>query len=99
LQTGHLLSPMFLAWTHAGFRQVMLRHKIKYVVLPLLIMAVCASIGYFASLGLTHYRPDINLQPQLGEPIDIKNPLVIMVWIYLLWNAYHFAMQNFGILS
>jgi hypothetical protein len=23
----------------------------------------------------------------------------MLVWIYMIWNAYHFGMQNFGVFS
>jgi hypothetical protein len=99
LQNGHLLSPIFLAWSHRGFRGIMLRHKFKYIVTPLLIVASLTLTGFFASQGFTQYRPDLSLMPQLKGPIDYRNPYVIMIWIYMIWNMYHFGMQNFGILS
>jgi hypothetical protein len=30
---------------------------------------------------------------------DLSNPFPILVWVYLIWNGYHFGMQNFGVLS
>ena len=33
LETGHLLSPIALAWSHKGFRRVMLERKGKFILL------------------------------------------------------------------
>jgi hypothetical protein len=28
--------------------------------------------------------------------IDLGNPFPILVWVYLIWNGYHFGMQTVG---
>jgi hypothetical protein len=30
---------------------------------------------------------------------DLSNPFPILIWVYLIWNGYHFGVQNFGVLS
>ena len=29
---------------------------------------------------------------------DLSNPFPILVWVYMVWNAYDFGGQNFGVL-
>ena len=99
LQTGHLLSPIMLAWAHAGFRRVMLAQKTKYIGVPLLVLAIPTAIGGVAGEGLTEYRPNLSLAAQINGWPDWKNPYLIMIWVYMIWNIYHFGMQNFGVLS
>lgn len=102
MQTGHLLSPMGLAWTHEGFRRIMRRHAAKYVSLPLGILAGATAVAY----GSSFYLPDIRFNPASFSLLvrsttlaEFKNPFMAMVVIYSLWNAYHFGKQAFGIMS
>jgi hypothetical protein len=99
LQTGHLLSPIVLAWAHAGFRKIMLMQRVKYIGVPLLVLAVPTAIAAVASRGLTEYRPNLGLAPQINQWPDWKNPYLMVIWVYAVWNIYHFGMQNFGVLS
>jgi hypothetical protein len=96
LETGHSLSPIALASSHNGFRRIMLERKAKYILLPTLIFTGSVLIGGLTSLGLTDYRPGPHHMFHINS---WKNPFPIMVWVYMVWNAYHFGMQNFGVLS
>jgi len=96
LETGHALAPIVLAWSHGGFRQIVLEHKPRYILLPTLIIMGSVLIGGITSLGITDYRPGPH---QMFQIDSWRNPFPIMVWVYILWNAYHFGMQNFGVLS
>ena len=98
LQTGHLLAPIALAWSHAGFRQLMLCHRVKYLAVPLGILSATIGIAIFASPG---YRLDITLSamPRIRVPRDLADPFTAMFLVYAAWNVFHFGMQNFGILS
>jgi hypothetical protein len=106
LEIGHSLSPIVLAWLNAGFRRRMLERKGKYIVLPSAIFVLYLAVGVAAGSGLTAfvYRPlgmyavDQRLEP-VWQEVSLANPLPIVVWVYVVWNAYHFAMQNFGVLS
>lgn len=101
MQTGHVLAPMGLAWSHDGFRQIMLQRRGKYVALPLAILAVGTGVAYGSSL----YFPDLHFNPASfslsGSPTlaEFKNPFMAMFLIYGLWNAYHFGKQAFGVMS
>jgi hypothetical protein len=96
LETGHSLSPIVLAWSHGGFRRIMVERKAKYILLPTLIFSGSALVGCLTSLGLTDYRAGPH---RMFEVAGWSNPFPIMVWVYMIWNAYHFGMQNFGVLS
>ena len=96
LETGHALSPIVLAWSHTGFRQIMLERKDKYILLPTVIFTSSVLIGGLTSLGLADYRPGPHHMFQITS---WRNPFPMMVWVYMVWNAYHFGMQNFGVLS
>jgi hypothetical protein len=97
LETGHSLSPIVLAWTHGGLRSIMLRQARKYVSLPTAIFLLSLAVGIATSRGWTSY--DFSIPHQVNRITDLTNPLPILVWIYWLWNIYHFAMQHFGVLT
>jgi hypothetical protein len=98
LEHGHFLSPMALAWSHAGFRGLMLRQPIKYIGLPIALILTTTSIGIATTLfGDLHV--DIGMKVRVHDFADYKQPFVMMVVLYWFWNAYHFGMQNFGVLS
>jgi hypothetical protein len=54
------------------------------------------SIGIITSLGWSSYVPGPYHSKQIT---DLSNPFPILVWVYVIWNGYHFGMQNFGVLS
>ena len=54
------------------------------------------AVGAATSLGLTSY---IKKSHHMFLLTDLSNPFSILVWVYMVWNAYHFGMQNFGVLS
>jgi hypothetical protein len=96
LETGHSLSPIALAWTHGGFRRMMLCNPRKYLWLPAGVFGLILVIGVATSCGLTSYEPGPH---QVFHLTDWTNPFPVMVWIYWLWNIYHFGMQHFGVLA
>lgn len=97
LQDGHLLAPMALAWGHKGYRDQVMRPKPwKYAALPAAIVLGCAGVG-LALGGSLHINPSlINWHPDYR---DLNSPLVDLLAIYIVWNVWHFASQNYGILS
>jgi hypothetical protein len=96
LATAHLLSPIVLTWGDKELRRRALGAPRKYVMLPLAILAVCAIIGLSApSLPAS----DLNFSSVRITPDSYHNPLVVLLGIYVIWNAYHFGKQNFGVLS
>jgi hypothetical protein len=99
-QTGHLLSPMALAWSHGGFRVYMLHRKTKFIAVPVTILLGSLIIGWIGSLTLPvlHFDP-VNFALVSPPSNKLYNPFMLMAMTYMLWNAYHFFRQAFGILS
>jgi hypothetical protein len=99
LEHAHFLSPMALAWSHTGFRQVMLRrHPTKYIGIPIALILGTTAIGVATSFS-ADLHVDIGLNVKVYNLVDYTQPFVIMVVSYWCWNAYHLGMQNFGVLS
>jgi hypothetical protein len=69
IQTGHQLSPVALAWSNGGFREMMLAQPVRYLLIPAVAFASAVTLPF-------HW---------------IAN-------VYTAWNAYHYGMQNFGVL-
>src|ERR1700719_392002 len=96
LDNAHRLSPIVTAWSHRGFRAVMLTNTWKTIGLPALLLTVGTAVGAMTSLGLTSF---VYVKGRQWIITDVTNPFPVLVWIYTIWNIYHFGMQNFGILS
>src|SRR5271165_1132388 len=101
-QTGHLLSPMALAWSHDGFRANMLRRPVKFVALPIAVLACSTVAGLVGSWTLPVLRFDpINFAIAAGPTtwVQFRNPFMSLVALYAAWNTYHFGKQAFGVMS
>jgi hypothetical protein len=101
-QTGHLLSPMALAWGHDGFRALMLRRPMKYIALPAAILIGAALVGVIAGRHVPNLHFNSNSFSLAAGPttlVEFKNPFMAMVAVYATWNAYHFGKQAFGVMS
>lgn len=101
-QTAHLLSPMALAWSHDGFRALMLRRPIKYITLPAAILIGAVLVGVIAGrhVASLHFNPNsFSLATGPTTLAEFKNPFMAMVAVYAAWNAYHFGKQAFGVMS
>jgi hypothetical protein len=96
---AHFLSPMALAWTHSGFRALMLRRRMKFIGVPLAIIATTTTIGVLTSLYVPDLNVDVGLRVRVYGSADYDQPFVMLVVLYFLWNNFHFGMQNFGVLS
>jgi len=96
LNGGHLLAPVAMAWSHDGFRQIMLAQKMKYVLIPAAIVVMGGVFG--ATVGKTFQVNPITLSVKVGDWSDYARPLVALLPLYFVWNAYHFCMQNYGFL-
>jgi hypothetical protein len=95
LETGHSLAPIILAWTHRGFRrEVILANPQKYILLPAALFGVAAAIGIATSLGWTSYSPG---RGQMFHLTEWANPFPVVMWVYWIWNIYHFGMQHYGV--
>lgn len=104
VQTGHTISPMIAAWGNDGFRALVLRHRIKFIAVPLGIIVVSLMVGYIGGrlLGNHEQFDPLNLAlvvtPQMPTPM-FHNPFIAMLAVYMVWNGWHFGRQNFGIMS
>jgi hypothetical protein len=102
-QTAHSVSPIALAWSHSGFRQIMLRKKSKYVLLPGAVLGIATVSGFlssdlFAEAQFTDANSSLVLSSLFRAGIW-RNPGEWLIVTYMTWNLYHFGMQNFGVLQ
>jgi len=74
----------------------MMERKAKYILLSMSIFIGSVAIGAATSLGVTSSQPEPHW---MFELMGLTNPFPMLVWVYMIWNAYHFGMQNFGVLS
>ena len=99
LEHAHFISPMTLAWSHSGFRALMARRPMKFIGVPLAIIAATTTIGVLTSRFVPDLKVDVGTFVRVYDFADYKQPFVMLVVLYFLWNNYHFGMQNFGVLS
>ena len=98
LATGHLISPILVAWSHAGYRAYMRRDLNRFIGLPLCILTVAVGIGHDADM-VSRFQVDRAMLDAIYQLTDYRNPFVILMVVYIVWNAHHFGKQNFGVLS
>lgn len=96
LETGHSLSPILLAWSHPSLRQRMLGEPGKCIWLPTAVFTAALAVGVVTSMGWSSYTPGPR---QIWRLTDAANLLPVVMWVYWVWNIYHFGMQNFGIVQ
>jgi hypothetical protein len=94
---AHLTSPLAVAWGSQAFRQNMYAQWGKYILFPLCIMIASLLIGL--TVDKVYEINPVTLGVLVHHWSDSRQPLVIMLVVYFFWNAYHFGMQHFGILS
>lgn len=112
LDTIHRLAPIWSAWRHPGFRQVMVRSPMKYIAVPAALLGVGIAAGlmsqiYWATdvfiLSGQSYWPADRYMTSGGATVVPRtlsfNPLVSLIVVHYVWNIWHFAMQNFGIMQ
>lgn len=95
---AHRISPMVLAACHPEARARVLADPRRFLVLPIGLLLLCAAIGWFApshrSYAVAFDVPSV----RFGWG-DFKSPVFLLSASYVVWNAWHFGMQNFGVLS
>ena len=94
---GHALSPIALAWSHRGFRGVMLQRPDKFIGIPALVIAA----GVAAALGTWWLFPEFHPGRMVLENVKLERlyvPIVAWANLYAIWNLYHAGAQNFGFL-
>jgi hypothetical protein len=112
LDTIHRLAPMWTAWNHPGFRRVMVKKPMKYVAIPAAILAAGVAAGFasqvywpadmFVLSGQTYWPADRYMASggvtYVPRALSV-NPLVWLMALHYVWNIWHFAMQNFGLMQ
>jgi hypothetical protein len=96
LDMAHSVAPIAASWGHAEFRRVMLADPWRYLGLPIALAIPTVAAGIVTSL---HWTPFVFQRGQQWMITDWRNPFPVVVWAYFIWNAYHFGMQNFGVVS
>jgi hypothetical protein len=98
LGTAHLISPIALAWGRPDLRAMALSKPAKFIGLPLLLLASAAIVGSISAALPLDAVLDFS-KISVRSPADFQNLLIVLLLVYVVWNAYHFGMQNFGVLS
>jgi hypothetical protein len=96
LDTMHVLAPMLLSWSNRDLRKIMLGEWRKYVAIPGALFVGAVAIGVMTAMGWTAYAPTSG--PVKAHATGLSNPFPILFAIYLVWNYWHFSMQNYGVL-
>ncbi len=87
--SAHLFAPIVSVYGLYEFRQVMWQEKFRYLGLPLLLLlGPIAFVLTDAVLGWASYTH-----------FPVLNSVKIFAIIFLVWNYWHFASHNFGVLS
>ena len=81
---GHRVSSAWLAYATPAYRAVVTTQRMRFIVVPLIICAVC-----FAAL----------LAPESVLPMPLTERVVWLAVLDYLFVSYHFAAQHFGLLS
>lgn len=88
-----------VAWRHYGFRKYMLEHRIKFIATPISILLVSLLAGWLSEILYPNFFPFRGTKIDVVSPSGWQSPLGLMLGVYFLWNTWHFAKQNFGVLS
>lgn len=99
VQTAHTIAPIILAWSHDGFREIMLREKTKYIVTPTIVLLIPTLIGVFTTEKIAFNPETFSLAVIPKDLLGIRSPFVIAAVVYTIWNSYHFGKQAFGVMS
>lgn len=94
---AHSIAPIAMAWSHGGYRGVMLERPAKFVGVPGLVIAV----GVMAAVATWILFPSFQIGRMVLENVRLDQlgvPLVLWVNLYAVWNLYHAGAQNFGFL-
>lgn len=98
LETGHLVSPMILAWSKPGLRAIVCEEWGKYIVAPVIIMAGCLFLPFdlvfnaYLAWNVWHYGMQIfGISCLYSRPRDadarVRRALLIMGLFILQYVA------------
>ncbi len=93
-----MLSPIVLAWAHPATRAFALSRPARFILLPVALLLASATVGWITA-SLPPLARDLTFQSVTVQTSSYRNPLVVLMLLYMAWNAYHFGMQNFGVLT
>lgn len=94
---AHVVSPILLAWTHRGYRSVMLERPRKFVGVPVALLGLGLGVAIATVFLFPDFRPahmSLLRNPQIA---NLNVPLVLLVNLHAFWNLYHGGAQNFGL--
>ncbi len=87
--SAHLFAPIVSVYGLYEFRQVMWKEKFRFLWLPLLLLvgpiALVLTDALMGWTSMTHF--------------PVMNSVKMFAIIFLVWNYWHFASHNFGVLS
>ena len=81
---GHRVASAWLAYATPAYRPLLVRQRLRFVIVPLAIVAAC-----FAAM----------LTPENVLPMPLPERVVWLAVMDYLLVSYHFAAQHFGLLS
>ena len=102
--SAHVVSPFAVAWSHSGYRKVMLSRPRKFVAVPLIVLSLGLAAGFISWWCVDPIKFNVTtLAAQWGgDPSApfawLFSPLMWLASVYFVWNVYHFGMQNYGML-
>lgn len=94
LDSGHLVASVAVAWAHRDFRQTMLSRKVKYVIIPIAILVAGTICG--ATVAKIFQVNPVRLTVLVSDYHDYLRPLIALLPVFFIWNAYHYGKQNYG---
>jgi hypothetical protein len=98
LRFAHAISSIVLAWSHRGYRQVMLTNRPKFIGVPALVMLLGLLVGIGTWLLFPAFNPFRYFFVEKLASDSFVIPLVSLTGVYTVWNLYHGGRQNFGFL-
>ena len=81
---GHRVASAWLAYTTPGYRPLLVKQRLRFVIAPLAIVVACFTVL---------------LAPEHVLPVPIPERVVWIAVLDYLLVSYHFAAQHFGLLS
>jgi hypothetical protein len=104
VQLAHTVSPIVGAWSHREYRtKIMLRQPRKFVLVPALLMVGGLLVAWATVYLFPGFAP--TGAPMLADVVlfvvnpnlqGLTIPVIVLGFVYAVWNIYHVGAQNFG---